>query len=202
MQFIQKSDQELIRIYLSGDESALGLLIQRHQSQIFSFLMSKLKNKTIAEDLFQDVFVKVISTMKAGKYKEEGKFLPWVMRISHNIMIDHFRKSNKMKMVRAIKNGVDESDEFDVLTNIKESSKRVDKEMEFTQIRGDLKKLIRLLPEDQKEVLIMRHYYKMSFKEISDMTNVSINTALGRMRYALMNLRKMISEKELNMHLG
>jgi len=202
MQFIQKSDQELIRIYLSGDESALGLLIQRHQSQIFSFLMSKLKNKTIAEDLFQDVFVKVISTMKAGKYKEEGKFLPWVMRISHNIMIDHFRKSNKMKMVRAIKNGVDESDEFDVLTNIKESSKRVDKEMEFTQIRGDLKKLIRLLPEDQKEVLIMRHYYKMSFKEISEMTNVSINTALGRMRYALMNLRKMISEKELNMHLG
>jgi len=202
MQFIQKSDQELIRIYLSGDKSALGLLIQRHQSQIFSFLMSKLKNKTIAEDLFQDVFVKVISTMKAGKYKEEGKFLPWVMRISHNIMIDHFRKSNKMKMVRAIKNGVDESDEFDVLTNIKESSKRVDKEMEFTQIRGDLKKLIRLLPEDQKEVLIMRHYYKMSFKEISEMTNVSINTALGRMRYALMNLRKMISEKELNMHLG
>jgi RNA polymerase sigma-70 factor, ECF subfamily len=202
MQFIQKSDQELIRIYLSGDESALGLLIQRHQSQIFSFLMSKLKNKAIAEDLFQDVFVKVISTMKAGKYKEEGKFLPWVMRISHNIMIDHFRKSNKMKMVRAIKNGVDESDEFDVLTNIKESSKRVDKEMEFTQIRGDLKKLIRLLPEDQKEVLIMRHYYKMSFKEISEMTNVSINTALGRMRYALMNLRKMISEKELNMHLG
>ena len=202
MRFIQKSDQELIRIYLTGDESALGMLIQRHKSQIFSFLMSKLKNKAIAEDLFQDVFVKVISTMKAGKYKEEGKFLPWVMRISHNIMIDHFRKSNKMKMVRAIKNGVDESDEFDVLTNIKESSKRVDKEMEFTQIRGDLKKLIRLLPEDQKEVLIMRHYYKMSFKEISEMTNVSINTALGRMRYALMNLRKMISEKELNMHLG
>ena len=202
MRFIQKSDQELIRIYLSGDESALGLLIQRHHSQIFSFLMSKLKNKAIAEDLFQDLFVKVISTMKAGKYKEEGKFLPWVMRISHNIMIDHFRKSNKMKMVRAIKNGVDESDEFDVLTNIKESSKRVDKEMEFTQIRGDLKKLIRLLPEDQKEVLIMRHYYKMSFKEISEMTNVSINTALGRMRYALMNLRKMISEKKLNMHLG
>ena len=202
MRFIQKSDQELIRIYLTGDESALGMLIQRHKSQIFSFLMSKLKNKAIAEDLFQDVFVKVISTMKAGKYKEEGKFLPWVMRISHNIMIDHFRKSNKMKMVRAIKNGADESDEFDVLTNIKESSKRVDKEMEFTQIRGDLKKLIRLLPEDQKEVLIMRHYYKMSFKEISEMTNVSINTALGRMRYALMNLRKMISEKELNMHLG
>lgn len=202
MRFIQKSDQELIRIYLTGDESALGMLIQRHKSQIFSFLMSKLKNKAIAEDLFQDVFVKVISTMKAGKYKEEGKFLPWVMRISHNIMIDHFRKSNKMKMVRAIKNGADESDEFDVLTNIKESSKRVDKEMEFTQIRGDLKKLIRLLPEDQKEVLIMRHYYKMSFKEISEMTNVSINTALGRMRYALINLRKMISEKELNMHLG
>ena len=202
MRFIQKSDQELIRIYLTGDESALGMLIQRHKSQIFSFLMSKLKNKAIAEDLFQDVFVKVISTMKAGKYKEEGKFLPWVMRISHNIMIDHFRKSNKMKMVRAIKNGVDESDEFDILTNIKESSKRVDKEMEYTQIRGDLKKLIRLLPEDQKEVLIMRHYYKMSFKEISEMTNVSINTALGRMRYALMNLRKMISEKELNMHLG
>ena len=202
MRFIQKSDQELIKIYLTGDESALGMLIQRHQSQIFSFLMSKLKNKAIAEDLFQDVFVKVINKMKAGKYNEEGKFLPWVMRISHNIMIDHFRKSNKMKMVRAIKNGVDESDEFDVLTNIKESSKRVDKEMEFTQIRGDLKKLIRLLPEDQKEVLIMRHYYKMSFKEISEMTNVSINTALGRMRYALMNLRKMISEKELNMHLG
>jgi RNA polymerase sigma-70 factor (ECF subfamily) len=202
MRFIQKSDQELIKIYLTGDESALGMLIQRHQSQIFSFLMSKLKNKAIAEDLFQDVFVKVINTMKAGKYNEEGKFLPWVMRISHNIMIDHFRKSNKMKMVRAIKNGADESDEFDVLTNIKESSKRVDEEMEFTQIRGDLKKLIRLLPEDQKEVLIMRHYYKMSFKEISEMTNVSINTALGRMRYALMNLRKMISVKELNMHLG
>jgi RNA polymerase sigma-70 factor (ECF subfamily) len=202
MRFVQKSDQELISIYLKGDESALGMLIHRHQSQIFSFLMSKLKNKAIAEDLFQDVFVKVINTMKAGKYNEEGKFLPWVMRISHNIMIDHFRKQNKMKMVRAIKNGSDESDEFDVLSNIKESSKRVDEEMEFSQIRGDLKSLIKLLPEDQKEVLMMRHYYKMSFKEIAEMTNVSINTALGRMRYALMNLRKMIEEKELNMHLG
>lgn len=202
MRFVQKSDKELIRIYLKGDESALGMLIQRHQSQIFSFLMSKLKNKAIAEDLFQDVFVKVINTMKAGKYNEEGKFLPWVMRISHNIMIDHFRKQNKMKMVRAIKNGSDESDEFDVLSNIRESSKRVDEEMEFSQIRGDLKSLIKLLPEDQKEVLMMRHYYKMSFKEIAEMTNVSINTALGRMRYALMNLRKMIEEKELNMHLG
>jgi RNA polymerase sigma-70 factor (ECF subfamily) len=202
MRFVQKSDKELIRIYLKGDESALGMLIQRHQSQIFSFLMSKLKNKAIAEDLFQDVFVKVINTMKAGKYNEEGKFLPWVMRISHNIMIDHFRKQNKMKMVRAIKNGSDESDEFDVLSNIRESSKRVDEEMEFSQIRGDLKSLIKVLPEDQKEVLMMRHYYKMSFKEIAEMTNVSINTALGRMRYALMNLRKMIEEKELNMHLG
>lgn len=202
MRFVQKSDQELISIYLKGDESALGMLINRHQSQIFSFLMSKLKNKAIAEDLFQDVFVKVINTMKAGKYNEEGKFLPWIMRISHNIMIDHFRKANKMKMVRAIKNGSDESDEFDVLSNIKESSKRVDEEMEFSQIRGDLKSLIKLLPEDQKEVLMMRHYYKMSFKEIAEMTNVSINTALGRMRYALMNLRKMIEEKELNMHLG
>ena len=190
MRFIQKSDQELIKIYLTGDESALGMLIQRHQSQIFSFLMSKLKNKAIAEDLFQDVFVKVINTMKAGKYNEEGKFLPWVMRIAHNLVIDHFRKSNRMPAFR-------NTDEFDIFSVLGDGNLNAEKQLIQEQIFSDVKELVNELPEEQKEVLVMRMYKDMSFKEISENTGVSINTALGRMRYALINMRKLIKKHKL-----
>lgn len=192
-QFID--DQELVNQYVSGDESALATLIQRHKSRIFSYVMHTMKNRAQAEDIFQDTFIKVISTLKKGHYKEEGKFLPWVLRISHNLMIDHFRREKRMKMVSG---GTDSDGKpFDIFSLIGSHDKSIEQDMVETQIRKDIRKLIEFLPLEQREVLIMRHYFDMSFKEISEQTNVSINTALGRMRYALINMRKMIEEKEI-----
>lgn len=196
----QMSDQQLVKSYIRGNENGLGELVNRHKDRVYSYIYIKVRSQALAEDIFQDAFIKVIRTLKSGRYNEEGKFLPWVMRIAHNLVIDHFRKEKKMQMVRSVRSGSDESDEYDILTNIRESAKNVDVEMAESQIKSDVKKLIRQLPDDQREVLIMRHYYNMSFKEISEVTNVSINTALGRMRYALMNLRKMIEEKNINLY--
>lgn len=188
-------DQELVNQYVSGEESALATLIQRHKSRIFSYIMHTVKSRALAEDIFQDTFIKVISTLKKGHYKEEGKFLPWVLRISHNLMIDHFRREKRMK---TISGGTDSDGKpFDIFSLIGAHDKSIEQDMVETQIRKDIRKLIEFLPLEQREVLIMRHYFDMSFKEISEQTNVSINTALGRMRYALINMRKMIEEKEI-----
>lgn len=188
-------DQELVNQYVSGEESALAILIQRHKSRIFSYIMHTVKSRALAEDIFQDTFIKVISTLKKGHYKEEGKFLPWVLRISHNLMIDHFRREKRMKTVTG---GIDaDGKPFDIFSLIGAHDKSIEQNMVETQIRKDIRKLIEFLPLEQREVLIMRHYFDMSFKEISEQTNVSINTALGRMRYALINMRKMIEEKEI-----
>ncbi len=187
-----QSDHELIHVYISGNEAGLVELILRYQSKIYTSIYLLVKDEAIAEDIFQDTFIKVINTLKAGKYNEEGKFLPWVTRIAHNLVIDHFRREKRAPMI----NNGDDFDIFEVLGNYDESS---EDKMVREQTYKDLKMLIHLLPSEQKEVLIMRHFGDMSFKDIADITNVSINTALGRMRYALNNLRKMMQAKEMSL---
>ena len=175
-------DAELVKSYIEGNENSLAILINRHKQKIYSFIYSKVFDRDITEDVFQDTFIKVIRTLKNGKYNEEGKFLPWVMRIAHNLVIDHFRKSNRIPKF-------DNSGEFNIFSVISDSSLNAEKKIIKNQVEEDLRRLIEELPEDQKEVLVMRMYSDMSFKEISENTGVSINTALGRMRYALINLR-------------
>ena len=195
MELHTKTDNELIQLYIDGREAALEELVLRYKSKIYTSLYLLVKDSYLAEDLFQDTFIKVIRTLKSGRYNDEGKFLPWVMRIAHNLVIDHHRKE---KRTPVIVNG-DGFDIFEVLQFYDESAEdRLIREQTYK----DLRKLIQLLPDDQKEVLIMRHYGDMSFKEIADVTQVSINTALGRMRYALNNLRKMIQAKELSLRTG
>jgi RNA polymerase sigma-70 factor (ECF subfamily) len=184
------SDNQLITQFLKGDESGLELLIRRHQRKVFTSIMLLVKDKELAEDLFQETFIKVINTLRSGNYHEEGKFLPWVVRIAHNLVIDYFRKQKRMPMVR-------DTEEYSVMDSLKLTDDNVEDKMILTQIHAEVRKLIEFLPLDQREVVIMRHFGDMSFKEIADCTNVSINTSLGRMRYALINLRKLIQEKQL-----
>ena len=190
MNNIKVPDSSLIRDYLGGNENALGVLIDRHQHRIYSFIFSKVFDRDIAEDIFQDTFIKVIRTLKRGKYNEEGKFLPWVMRIAHNLVIDHFRKNKRMPKF-------DNNGDFNIFSVLSDDSLNAEKQIIKDQIECDVKELIKELPEDQLEVLTMRIYKDMSFKEISERTGVSINTALGRMRYALINLRKIIEKRNL-----
>ncbi len=190
MEFKETSDQDLVHLYISGSEAGLAELIRRYQAKIYTSIYLLVKDEYLAEDIFQDTFIKVINTLKAGKYNEEGKFLPWVARIAHNLVIDHFRREKRTPVV----NNGETFDIFNVLGQYDESTEdRIIREQTYT----DLKKLIHLLPSEQKEVLIMRHYGDLSFKQIADITDVSINTALGRMRYALNNLRRMMTSKEL-----
>ena len=186
----QLTDAQLVSSYLDGSEYALEQLINRHQLQIFNFINFKINDRDTSEDLFQDTFIKVIRTLKSGAYNEEGKFLPWVMRIAHNLVIDHFRKSNRIPTVG-------NKEDFDIFQFISDKSPNAESTLVQEQVLKDLQKLIQELPEDQKEVLIMRLYRDMSFKEIAENTNVSINTALGSMRYAIINLRKLITEHQI-----
>ena len=186
----QLTDAQLVSSYLDGSEYALEQLINRHQLQIINFINFKINDRDTSEDLFQDTFIKVIRTLKSGAYNEEGKFLPWVMRIAHNLVIDHFRKSNRIPTVG-------NKEDFDIFQFISDKSPNAESTLVQEQVLKDLQKLIQELPEDQKEVLIMRLYRDMSFKEIAENTNVSINTALGRMRYAIINLRKLITEHQI-----
>lgn len=186
------SDQVLITNYLNGDESSFETLLLKYKDRVFSQLYLMVKNRDLAEDLFQETFIKVVNTLKVGKYNHEGKFLPWVKRIAHNLAIDHFRKLKKRKEVY-------NRDEYDLMANIPEDGLNIEEVMVSTQILGSLKGLVDELPEEQREVIKMRIYMGLSFKEISEETDVSINTSLGRMRYALINLRKLISDKNLNL---
>ena len=183
-------DSVLVSNYINGNERSLEILIGRHKQRIYSFIYSKVLDRDISEDVFQDTFIKVINTLKKGNYNEEGKFLPWVMRIAHNLVIDHFRKDNRMPSFR-------NTDEFDIFSVLSDSSLNAEKRIIKDQIHSDVRNLVEELPEDQKEVLMMRIYRDMSFKEISEQTGVSINTALGRMRYALINLRKVIDKNNI-----
>ncbi|AOW19484.1 sigma-70 family RNA polymerase sigma factor [Urechidicola croceus] len=183
-------DSALVSKYIKGDEKCFEILITRHKQKVYNFIFSKVLDRDITEDIFQDTFIKVIKTLKKGAYNEEGKFLPWVMRIAHNLIIDHFRKSNRMPTFK-------NTDEFDIFSVLGDGELNAEKQLIREQILSDVRRIITELPEDQKEVLLMRMYKDMSFKEISESTGVSINTALGRMRYALINMRKLIEKHNI-----
>lgn len=185
------TDQELLRHYRNGDDRAIELLINRHKNKIFTLILMFVKDRYLAEDIFQDTFIKVIRTIKKGKYKEEGKFLPWASRIAHNLCIDHFRK---VKRAPKVTNN-EGFDIFEILPFSNDSN--AEEKMITKQTNSRVRDLVERLPDEQKEVVILRHYAELSFKEISKLTNVSINTALGRMRYALINMRKMVAEKKV-----
>jgi len=187
---VQTPDALLVKNYIAGDENSLSILINRHQSKIYGFIYSKLSDRDMADDIFQDTFIKVIKTLKSNSYNEEGKFLPWVMRISHNLIIDHYRRNKKMPMFR-------ETEDFSIFSIMSDNVPNIESQLITSQVENDLRKLIEELPEDQKEVLVMRMYQDLSFKEISELTGVSINTALGRMRYAIMNLRKVVDKHQI-----
>ncbi|CAI8404070.1 MAG: sigma-70 family RNA polymerase sigma factor [Ulvibacter sp.] len=186
----KSTDAVLVTAYLQGDESALSTLITRHKQRIYSFIYSKVFDRDVAEDVFQDTFIKVINSLKRGKYNEEGKFLPWVMRISHNLVIDHFRKNNRMPKF-------ENNSDFNIFSVLSDNSLNAENTIIKGQVASDVRRLVDELPDDQKQVLMMRIYKDMSFKEISLQTGVSINTALGRMRYALINLRKVIDKHNI-----
>ncbi len=186
-------DSLLVKKYAEGSEAALSQLIKRHESRIYGFIYSKVKDKDISNDIFQDTFVKVIKTLKGNLYKEEEKFLSWVLRISHNLMVDHFRKAKKMPMQR-------ETEEFSIFSIMSDNSHTVENRIIIDQLQIDLKKLIEELEYDQKEIVIMRMYQNMTFKEISEEKQISINTALGRMRYAIKNLRKLIEKNKISLN--
>lgn len=186
----QLPDALLVKNYIAGEEQALAILIERHQSKIFGFIYSKIQDRDVADDVFQDTFIKVIKTLKSNSYNEVGKFLPWVMRIAHNLIVDHFRKNKKMPMQR-------ETEEYSIFSYMTDNSLNVEGRIITEQVENDLQRLLEELPADQKEVLVMRMYQDLSFKEIADLTGVSINTALGRMRYAILNLRKVIEKNQI-----
>ncbi len=187
------NDNVLVQRFIDGDQKSLEILIHRHKSRIFSYIMLIVKNQELAEDIFQETFIKVIRSLKRGKYVENGKFVSWVLRIAHNLIIDHFRKE---KLQATISN---DSLEVDLFNSRKFSDRTIEEEMVNNQIMKEVRELIKELPEDQQQVVYMRHYMDMSFKEIAEQTDVSINTALGRMRYALINLRKIIKEKNIEL---
>lgn len=190
-----KTDQELVQQFIKGDKGSIEHLINRHRKRLYTYIILLVKDQALAEDIFQDTFFKVITSLNEGKYRDNGKFISWVMRIAHNLIIDHFRKGKQLSTVS------NDSCEVDLLNSSRYSEKNVEEIIVKDQVTNDLRKLLDELPDDQREVVILRHYCDLSFKEIAEQTNVSINTALGRMRYALINMRKLIEEKNLNLTL-
>lgn len=187
----QTSDAQLVNMYISGDENALATLVERHQSRIYGFIYSKVGDRDKTDDFFQETFIKVIKTIKSKEYyNEKGKFLPWVMRIANNLIVDSYRKDSKIRMYR-------DTEEFPIVSMIKDITPSIEADMICDQINTDMLKVIELLPDDQKQVLMMRYFQDMTFKEISEVTNVSMNTSLGRMRYAINNMRKIIEKNQI-----
>ena len=192
MDYKAMTDAELVKLYINGKEQTLSILIARHEQRIFSYILSKIQNRDLANDVFQDTFVKIIKTLRKGNYNEEGKFLQWSLRIAHNLVIDHFRKQKRIPTIAP-------NDQYDIFKIIKDETPSAENEMIQVQIEKDLHKLILLLPEEQLEVLKLRHFSGLSFKDIAEQTGVSINTALGRMRYALINLRKLMVDNKVSL---
>jgi RNA polymerase sigma factor (sigma-70 family) len=188
--YLQLTDTQLIHSFQDGNADALEVLVHRYKDKIFSSIHFLVKDKFLAEDLFQDVFIKIIDTIRNNRYTEEGKFLPWAMRIAHNLCVDHFRKVKRTPAVRT-------SDDRDIFELINMSEEGADHKMVQGQSYDRVRKLLDMLPDEQREVIVLRHYADLSFKEIAQMTNCSINTSLGRMRYGLINMRKMLTEKQI-----
>jgi len=189
----ETSDYELLKRFIDGEQSCFEELIHRHKNKVYAYISLYIRDQALAEDIFQDTFLKVIQSVKAGKYYEDGKFLSWVMRIAHNLIIDHFRRIRQMNTLS------NDDYESDLFNSKSLAEKNVEEDIVRIQVRKDVRKLISMLPYDQREVVILRHYTGLSFKEIAEITGVSINTALGRMRYALINMRKMINEKKISL---
>ncbi len=187
------SDQVLLNSYLAGNRSAISQLIERHSRRVRDYIRMMVKDKDVADDIFQETFIKAVRVIDDGRYSDNGKFLSWILRIAHNQVIDHFRARKQSKQVNESEAG------YDVLGTLRFAERTVEDEMVSAQIENDIRKLVGFLPEEQREVVTMRYYAGLSFKEIAEQTGVSINTALGRMRYALINLRKMIREKNLTL---
>lgn len=185
-----KTDHELIQNFQDGDLNALETLVLRHKDKMYTSILFLVKDKYLAEDIFQDVLIKIIDTIRGGRYTEEGKFLPWAMRIAHNLCVDHFRKVKRTPSIKT-------SDDRDIFEVINFTEEGADEKMMKRQSHERVRQMLDLLPEDQREVIILRHYADLSFKEIASLTNCSINTALGRMRYGLINLRKMMTQKKI-----
>jgi RNA polymerase sigma-70 factor (ECF subfamily) len=187
------SDEELVKSFVSGNQKCFDVLLERHKQKVFSYIFLMVRKQELAEDIFQDAFLKVHHTIMEGRYAESGRFASWVMRISHNLIIDHFRRQKHFPMVY--------NDDYpkDLFNHPKYSDSNIEEQMVFEEVLKDVSQLVELLPDNQKEVVKMRHYLGLSFKEIADETNVSINTALGRMRYALINLRRMMEERQLSL---
>jgi RNA polymerase sigma-70 factor (ECF subfamily) len=190
------SDYELITKFIKGEESCFEELIHRHKNKVFAYISLYIRDQALAEDIFQDTFLKVFQSVKAGRYYDNGKFVSWVMRISHNLIIDHFRRIKQMNTVS------NDNYESDLFNSKKFAENNIEDDMINYQVKKDIRKMITHLPDDQKEVIILRHYAGLSFKEIAEITDVSINTALGRMRYALINLRKIMDEKKISLSLS
>jgi RNA polymerase sigma factor (sigma-70 family) len=190
------TDYELIQRFIKGEQSCFELLIKRHKNKVFAYISMYIRDQALAEDIFQDTFMKVIQSVKTGKYVDNGKFISWVMRIAHNLIIDHFRRIKQMNTIS------NDDYESDIFNSKKLADSNIEDDIIKRQILKDVRKMIQMLPEDQREVVILRHYSGLSFKEIADITNVSINTALGRMRYALINMRKIMEENKISLTLN
>jgi RNA polymerase sigma-70 factor (ECF subfamily) len=187
-------DRELVFLYINGEEKAFEHLLMRHKEKIYRLIYLKVKDKALADDLFQETFVKIINTLKLGSYNEEGKFLPWAMRIAHNLVIDHFRRSNKVRM---ISESSSQRDDFNIFSVLSCETKNVQEQITYDELENQMVDLIEYLPKSQKDILKMRIFQDLSFKDIAEMEDISINTALGRMRYALINMRKLIEKYQL-----
>ncbi len=187
-------DRDLISLYIGGNEKAFEVLLLRHKDKIFRYIYLKVRDRALADDIFQEAFVKIINTLKLGTYNEEGKFLPWAMRISHNLVIDHFRRNSKVKM---ISESTSTKEDFNIFSILSQEEKNVEQRMTYDELESQMVQLIEFLPPAQKEILKMRIFQDMSFKDIAESEEISINTALGRMRYALINLRKLIDKHNL-----
>ena len=194
----QLDDRDLITEYIGGNEKAFEVLLARHKDKIYRFIYMKLRNQELANDVFQETFVKIIKTLKVGSYNEEGKFLPWAMRIAHNLVIDHFRKASKVRMISESSSNYDD---FNIFSTLSQTDKNMEQSMSHDELEKQMVELIDYLPETQRSILKMRIFQDMSFKDIAESEDISINTALGRMRYALINLRKMIDKHQLVVNL-
>ena len=190
MQLVSCNDQQLVELYLQGNENAFAELLRRHKSKMFTSIVLFVKDHALAEDIFQEVCIKIIETLRKGKYQNEGKFIQWAMRISHNLCVDYFRRNKRRPTFNA-------TDEFDIFDVLKHSDAGPEQQLEQRQVYDRIRQLVDMLPDEQREVVILRHYADLSFKDIAALTRVSINTALGRMRYALINIRRMVEEKEI-----